>query len=156
MHTGLNHNLVKGILRKGYKVPTPIQRRTIPLALEGRDIVAMARTGSGKTAAFLLPMFERLKTHAAKTGVRALVLSPTRELALQVCVCVGVSVCLCVSVSVCVSVRVCASVRVSVCVCVFGLLHAPHTHSVFPLLLPPPTDCQQIKRNARLWIHMLK
>ena len=46
-------------------------------------MVAMARTGSGKTAAFLLPMFEKLKTHSAKTGARALIMSPTRELALQ-------------------------------------------------------------------------
>lgn len=51
--------------------------------MEGKDLVAMARTGSGKTAAFLIPMFERLKTHTAQTGARALILSPTRELALQ-------------------------------------------------------------------------
>ena len=56
--------------------------QTIPLIIDGRDIVAMARTGSGKTAAFLVPMFERLKTHSP-SGARALVLSPTRELALQ-------------------------------------------------------------------------
>lgn len=53
------------------------------MALEGRDVVAMARTGSGKTASFLIPMFEKLKTRQAKTGARALILSPTRELALQ-------------------------------------------------------------------------
>lgn len=51
--------------------------------MEGRDVVAMARTGSGKTAAFLIPLFERLKMRVAKTGARALILSPTRELALQ-------------------------------------------------------------------------
>lgn len=51
--------------------------------MEGRDIVAMARTGSGKTACFLLPMFEKLKEHAT-SGARALIMSPTRELALQV------------------------------------------------------------------------
>lgn len=55
----------------------------MPVALEGRDIVAMARTGSGKTACFLLPMFEKLKEHSS-SGARALILSPTRELALQV------------------------------------------------------------------------
>lgn len=50
----------------------------------GKDVVAMARTGSGKTAAFLIPMFEKLKIRTAKAGARALILSPTRELALQV------------------------------------------------------------------------
>lgn len=67
----------------GYKVPTPIQRKCIPLILDGKDAVAMARTGSGKTAAFLIPMLETLKMHSAKVGIRALILSPTRELALQ-------------------------------------------------------------------------
>ena len=57
--------------------------QTVPLIMEGKDVVAMARTGSGKTAAFLIPMFEKLKTHTAKSGARALILSPTRELALQ-------------------------------------------------------------------------
>uniref|UniRef100_A0A2C9KH82 RNA helicase n=1 Tax=Biomphalaria glabrata TaxID=6526 RepID=A0A2C9KH82_BIOGL len=80
--TGLSHHVLKGVLRRGYKVPTPIQRKTIPVILEGKDVVAMARTGSGKTAAFLVPMFERLKTHST-SGIRAMILSPTRELALQ-------------------------------------------------------------------------
>ncbi|EGI65222.1 ATP-dependent RNA helicase DDX54 [Acromyrmex echinatior] len=79
----LSFPILKGILKRGYKIPTPIQRKTIPLALEGRDIVAMARTGSGKTACFLIPLFEKLKVRQAKTGARALILSPTRELALQ-------------------------------------------------------------------------
>ncbi|XP_076642744.1 ATP-dependent RNA helicase DDX54 [Halictus rubicundus] len=79
----LSYPVLKGILKRGYKIPTPIQRKTIPLALEGRDIVAMARTGSGKTACFLLPLFEKLKARQAKAGARALILSPTRELALQ-------------------------------------------------------------------------
>ncbi|XP_035725205.1 ATP-dependent RNA helicase DDX54-like [Vespa mandarinia] len=79
----LSYPIIKGILKRGYKIPTPIQRKTIPLALEGRDIVAMARTGSGKTACFLIPLFEKLKTRQAKAGARALILSPTRELAMQ-------------------------------------------------------------------------
>lgn len=79
----LSFPILKGILKRGYKIPTPIQRKTIPLALEGRDIVAMARTGSGKTACFLIPLFEKLKIRQAKVGARALILSPTRELALQ-------------------------------------------------------------------------
>lgn len=52
--------------------------------MSGRDVVAMARTGSGKTACFLIPMFEKLKIRSTKAGARALILSPTRELALQV------------------------------------------------------------------------
>nr|XP_028566750.1 ATP-dependent RNA helicase DDX54 [Podarcis muralis] len=80
---GLGYPVFKGIMKKGYKIPTPIQRKTIPVILDGKDVVAMARTGSGKTACFLIPMFEKLKVHSAKTGARALILSPTRELALQ-------------------------------------------------------------------------
>eukprot|EP00794_Sanderia_malayensis_P012048 gene12048-13291_t len=79
---GLSYPVFKGIIRKGYKIPTPIQRKTIPLLMDGKDVVAMARTGSGKTAAFLIPLFEKLHTHNSK-GARALVLSPTRELAMQ-------------------------------------------------------------------------
>ncbi|XP_063906529.1 ATP-dependent RNA helicase DDX54 [Zophobas morio] len=80
---GLSFNVIKGVTKRGYQQPTPIQRKTIPLVLEGRDVVAMARTGSGKTACFLIPMFEKLKMRSAKAGARALILSPTRELALQ-------------------------------------------------------------------------
>ncbi|KAG7476442.1 hypothetical protein MATL_G00082980 [Megalops atlanticus] len=80
---GLSYPVYKGVMKKGYKVPTPIQRKTIPVILDGKDVVAMARTGSGKTAAFLVPMFERLKAPQAQTGARALILTPTRELALQ-------------------------------------------------------------------------
>ncbi|PVD32687.1 hypothetical protein C0Q70_08132 [Pomacea canaliculata] len=79
---GLSHAVYKGVTRKGYKVPTPIQRKAIPVILEGKDVVAMARTGSGKTAAFVVPMLEKLQEHSAK-GARAIILSPTRELAVQ-------------------------------------------------------------------------
>lgn len=80
---GFSYPIYNAIVKKGFKVPTPIQRRTVPLIMEGRDVVAMARTGSGKTAAFILPMLEKLMTHSAKVGARALILSPTRELAMQ-------------------------------------------------------------------------
>ena len=80
---GLNPTLLKAITRKGFSVPTPIQRKTIPVVLEGIDVVGMARTGSGKTAAFVIPMIEKLKAHSVKVGARALILSPSRELALQ-------------------------------------------------------------------------
>lgn len=80
---GLSRHVLKAIARKGFSVPTPIQRKTIPLLLDGLDVVGMARTGSGKTAAFIIPMIERLKAHSAKVGARAIILSPSRELALQ-------------------------------------------------------------------------
>ncbi|SCV04808.1 LAMI_0H19394g1_1 [Lachancea mirantina] len=80
---GLSKTILGNISRKGFRQPTPIQRKTIPLILQERDIVGMARTGSGKTAAFILPLIEKLKCHSAKIGARALVLSPSRELALQ-------------------------------------------------------------------------
>lgn len=80
---GLSKKILYNITKKGYKQPTPIQRKTIPVIMSGRDVVGMARTGSGKTAAFLLPVIEKLKTHSAKVGVRCVILSPNRELALQ-------------------------------------------------------------------------
>ncbi|KAF4513341.1 hypothetical protein G6O67_000620 [Ophiocordyceps sinensis] len=80
---GLNSNLLKAIARKGFSVPTPIQRKTIPLVLVRKDVVGMARTGSGKTAAFVIPMVERLRAHSARFGCRAIILSPSRELAIQ-------------------------------------------------------------------------
>ncbi|KAJ2471037.1 ATP-dependent RNA helicase dbp10 [Coemansia sp. RSA 2322] len=80
---GLHPPLFRAVMNKGFKVPTPIQRKAIPVIMQGRDVVGMARTGSGKTAAFLIPMINRLKAHSAKVGSRAIVLSPSRELALQ-------------------------------------------------------------------------
>lgn len=81
---GLSPVVLKGIRRKGFRLPTPIQRKTIPIILQGGDVVGMARTGSGKTAAFVIPLLERLQSHSVtSTGARACILSPTRELALQ-------------------------------------------------------------------------
>ncbi|KAI9728129.1 MAG: ATP-dependent RNA helicase dbp10 [Chrysothrix sp. TS-e1954] len=80
---GFNPTLLKAITRKGFSIPTPIQRRTVPVVLDGRDVVGMARTGSGKTACFVLPMIEMLKAHSVKVGARAIILSPSRELAIQ-------------------------------------------------------------------------
>ena len=80
---GLSPTVLAGVTRAGFRKPTPIQKKAIPLALLGHDLVAMARTGSGKTAAFVLPMLERLKSHSETVGARALVLAPTRDLALQ-------------------------------------------------------------------------
>ncbi len=80
----LIYPVYKAILNKGFNVPTPIQRKTIPLILEGRDVIASSKTGSGKTAAFMIPLLNRLKGHSTIVGTRALILLPTRELALQV------------------------------------------------------------------------
>lgn len=80
---GLIPALLKAIQRKGFRLPTPIQRKCIPPLLGGRDVVGMARTGSGKTAAFVLPLLQTLRSHSVKVGIRGLILSPSRELALQ-------------------------------------------------------------------------
>jgi len=79
---GLAENILKGVNAMGYVDPTPIQLRAIPLVLAGRDVIGSAQTGTGKTAAFGLPILSRLGTHGP--GPRALVLEPTRELAAQV------------------------------------------------------------------------
>jgi ATP-dependent RNA helicase RhlE len=80
---GLRPELVRAVSEEGYDIPTPIQRETIPLALTGRDVVGSAQTGTGKTAAFLLPILHRL-ARVPGHRLRALVLVPTRELAEQV------------------------------------------------------------------------
>jgi superfamily II DNA/RNA helicase len=82
----LNPSILKAIAQCGYTEPTPIQAQAIPLALAGHDIIGSAQTGTGKTAAFVLPALQRLITPAAShvRGPRVLVLTPTRELASQV------------------------------------------------------------------------
>ena len=79
---GLSPETLKAISDVGYEEPTPIQARTIPLLLEGKDVIAQAQTGTGKTAAYALPMLERIE--ASVREPQALVLCPTRELAIQV------------------------------------------------------------------------
>ena len=79
---GLNPELVRAVEELGFTRPTPVQAEAIPHALEGRDVLACAMTGSGKTAAFLLPILQRLKDRPAGR-TRVLILSPTRELAAQ-------------------------------------------------------------------------
>lgn len=85
---GLTDELLKAVTEQGYITPTPIQQKAIPLVLEGRDILAGAQTGTGKTASFTLPLLQRLAEnsdpHQKPRRVRALILVPTRELAAQV------------------------------------------------------------------------
>ena len=78
---GLSPKVLEGVRAAGYTDPTPIQLRAIPLVMSGRDLIGSAQTGTGKTAAFALPILSRLTQHGA---LRALVLEPTRELAAQV------------------------------------------------------------------------
>lgn len=84
---GLSTELLQAISDSGYTEPTAIQKQAIPVILSGKDVLASAQTGTGKTAGFTLPMLQRLseaKEHGEKKRVRALVLTPTRELAIQV------------------------------------------------------------------------
>ena len=85
---GLAPALLRALVETGYETPTPIQEQAIPLALAGHDLLGGAQTGTGKTAAFVLPLLQRLSemppSAARARPVRALVLTPTRELAVQV------------------------------------------------------------------------
>ncbi|HWV89974.1 MAG TPA: DEAD/DEAH box helicase, partial [Burkholderiales bacterium] len=83
---GLDSTLLSNLTRLGYTEPTPVQREAIPAVLAGDDLLVSSQTGSGKTAAFVLPGLQRLRTAATRPGIgpRMLVLTPTRELALQV------------------------------------------------------------------------
>lgn len=78
---GLSHNIVRGARAAGYTEPTPIQAQAIPAILAGRDVIGTAQTGTGKTAAFVLPILDLLKDGQ---GLRCLILTPTRELAAQI------------------------------------------------------------------------
>jgi ATP-dependent RNA helicase RhlE len=81
---GLHEGLLEGIEASGYENATPVQEQVIPLILNGKDIIASAQTGTGKTAAFLLPIVNRLIAHRVEDQVNALVIVPTRELAIQI------------------------------------------------------------------------
>jgi ATP-dependent RNA helicase RhlE len=83
LNLGLKPELLRAVEERGYSVPTPIQAKAIPAVLAGSDVLAGAQTGTGKTAAFVLPILQNLG-HAAGRAPRALVLTPTRELAAQV------------------------------------------------------------------------
>ena len=79
---GLTTELLQAVKKRGYSVPTPIQSQAIPFILEGRDLIGGAQTGTGKTAAFALPILQLLNENRRRSASpRALVLSPTRELA---------------------------------------------------------------------------
>ncbi|MDF1795748.1 MAG: DEAD/DEAH box helicase, partial [Coxiellaceae bacterium] len=82
---GLSQELLAAVQDQGYTVATPVQQKAIPAIIQGRDIIAAAQTGTGKTAGFTLPLLQRLSTNpSSKRCVRALILTPTRELAAQV------------------------------------------------------------------------
>ena len=80
----LADNVMEGIEAMNYKTPTPVQTLVIPEILSGKDVIACAQTGTGKTAAFLLPMFHQLSQTPASDKIRAMVIVPTRELAVQI------------------------------------------------------------------------
>jgi ATP-dependent RNA helicase RhlE len=86
----LSPSLLKALVDEGYETPTPIQSTTIPLVLEGKDVLGCAQTGTGKTAAFTLPMLQRLSSGNKPKGrlLRALIVTPTRELAIQIGECI--------------------------------------------------------------------
>ena len=80
----LHPKVLAGVSSMGFTKPTPIQEQSIPVSLKGRDLLGLAQTGTGKTAAFALPILHRLATTPPKKGVRCLVIAPTRELAEQI------------------------------------------------------------------------
>jgi len=86
LNLGLSNPLVQAIKELGYTAPTPIQKQAIPIILSGKDLIATAQTGTGKTAAFVLPILENLHKERKLRGkrIRALILTPTRELSVQV------------------------------------------------------------------------
>lgn len=82
----LSETILRAVVEEGYSMPTPIQQQAIPLVLKGRDVLGCAQTGTGKTAAFSIPILQRLEATktTGKRGTRTLILTPTRELAVQI------------------------------------------------------------------------
>ena len=91
---GLDPRILKAVFRLGWVEPTPVQSQGIPLALEGNDILTKAKTGSGKTAVYLLPIMQRLLSKDCK-GVTAIVVVPSKELCQQVCLQIRQLACAC-------------------------------------------------------------
>lgn len=88
----ISEPILKALTDKGYQKPTPIQEQAIPVALDGRDLLGVAQTGTGKTAAFAIPIIQMLNQQRIKgvrRGIKALILTPTRELAIQIDECFG-------------------------------------------------------------------
>ena len=83
---GLSKQLLQSVIKEGYTAPTPVQEQAIPLLLKGHDVLGVAQTGTGKTAAFALPVLQILarKEVKGRREIRTLVLTPTRELAAQI------------------------------------------------------------------------
>ena len=83
---GLSHNIIKSVKKLGYLKPFPIQEQSIPVILQGKDLVGIAQTGSGKTACFVMPILEKLQNAEVKKdrNIQVLILVPTRELAIQI------------------------------------------------------------------------
>ncbi|MGE8432581.1 DEAD/DEAH box helicase [Chryseobacterium joostei] len=83
---GLSHNIIRSVNKLGYLKPFPIQEQAVPVILQGKDLMGIAQTGSGKTACFVMPILEKLQNSEAKKGrnVQVLILVPTRELAIQI------------------------------------------------------------------------
>jgi superfamily II DNA/RNA helicase len=80
----LNPLLLEGIQSLGFETATPVQEKTIPVILQGHDLIACAQTGTGKTAAFLIPLIHKIVSSPDRDRVKALVIVPTRELAVQI------------------------------------------------------------------------
>lgn len=83
----ISEPILKALISKNYKSPTPIQEQAIPVALDGHDLLGIAQTGTGKTAAFAIPIIQHLNKgqfNNQKREIKALILTPTRELAIQV------------------------------------------------------------------------
>ncbi|WBV60921.1 DEAD/DEAH box helicase [Chryseobacterium camelliae] len=83
---GLSHNIIRSVKKLGYLKPFPIQEQAVPVILQGKDLMGIAQTGSGKTACFVMPILEKLQTEEVKKdrNVQVLILVPTRELAIQI------------------------------------------------------------------------